>query len=53
MRGKKTRMTAACDADLTLVPLLGHGYQARMNAVLRTYILDPGASFLTHAISSS
>lgn len=38
-RPKKTRITAAFDADVARwYRGLGHGYQARMNAVLRAYM---------------
>ncbi|MEM8597139.1 MAG: BrnA antitoxin family protein [Pseudomonadota bacterium] len=37
---KKTRITAAFDADVVrFYRALGQGYQARMNAVLRLYML--------------
>lgn len=40
VRAKKTRITLACDADVVRwFRSLGHGYQARMNAVLRSYML--------------
>lgn len=40
VRARKTRVTAAFDADLVRwYRSLGHGYQARMNRVLRTYML--------------
>ncbi|WP_299131274.1 BrnA antitoxin family protein, partial [uncultured Amaricoccus sp.] len=40
VRAKKARVTAAFDADLVRwYQSLGHGYQARMNRVLRTYML--------------
>ena len=40
VRPRKTRVTAAYDADLVKwFRSLGHGYQARMNAVLRAYML--------------
>lgn len=40
VRAKKARVTAAFDADLVRwYRSLGHGYQARMNRVLRTYML--------------
>ncbi len=40
VRSRKTRITAAFDADLVKwFRSLGHGYQARMNAVLRAYML--------------
>jgi uncharacterized protein (DUF4415 family) len=39
-RPRKTRVTAAYDADMVRwFRALGHGYQARMNAVLRAYML--------------
>ncbi len=39
-RPKKTRITAAFDADVVrFYRAMGHGYQARMNAVLRTFML--------------
>lgn len=39
-RPKKERVTAAYDADMVKwYRSLGHGYQARMNKVLRTYML--------------
>lgn len=39
-RPKKERVTAAYDADMVKwYRSLGHGYQARMNQVLRTYML--------------
>jgi uncharacterized protein (DUF4415 family) len=39
-RPRKTRITAAFDADVVRwYRGLGHGYQARMNAVLRAYML--------------
>lgn len=39
-RPRKTRITAAFDADMVRwYRGLGHGYQARMNAVLRAYML--------------
>lgn len=40
VRPRKTRITATFDADVAkFYRALGHGYQARMNAVLRTYML--------------
>ena len=40
MRRRKTRVTAAFDADtVKWFRAMGHGYQARMNAVLRTFML--------------
>ncbi len=40
VRAKKARVTAAFDADLVRwYRGLGQGYQARMNRVLRTYML--------------
>lgn len=40
VRPKKTRITAAYDADVARwFRGLGQGYQARMNAVLRVYML--------------
>jgi uncharacterized protein (DUF4415 family) len=39
-RPRKTRITAAFDAGVVRwYRALGHGYQARMNAVLRAYML--------------
>jgi uncharacterized protein (DUF4415 family) len=40
VRPKKTRVTAAFDAEVVKwFRAMGHGDQARMNAVLRTYML--------------
>lgn len=40
VRPKKTRITAAYDADVArFFQSMGNGYQARMNAVLRCYML--------------
>ena len=40
VRRRKTRITAALDADLVKwFRGMGHGYQARMNLVLRTFML--------------
>lgn len=40
VRPRKTRVTAAYDADVArFFRAMGHGYQARMNAVLRAYML--------------
>jgi len=40
VRPRKTKLTAAFDADLVKwFRGVGHGYQARMNAVLRSYML--------------
>ncbi len=40
VRARKTRITAGFDADLVKwFRAMGHGYQARMNAVLRAYML--------------
>lgn len=40
VRAKKARVTAAYDADMVRwYRSLGHGYQARMNRVLRAYML--------------
>ena len=40
VRPRKTRVTAAMDADLVRwFRAMGHGYQARMNSVLRAYML--------------
>jgi hypothetical protein len=40
VRPRKTRVTAAFDADLVgWFRRMGQGYQARMNAVLRVYML--------------
>ncbi|WP_424932662.1 BrnA antitoxin family protein [Amaricoccus macauensis] len=40
VRARKTRITLACDADVARwYRSMGHGYQARMNKVLRTYML--------------
>jgi uncharacterized protein (DUF4415 family) len=40
VRPRKSRITAAFDADVARwYRGLGHGYQARMNAVLRAYML--------------
>ena len=39
VRPRKTKVTAAFDADLVKwYRAMGHGYQARMNAVLRAYM---------------
>ncbi|MEM6932218.1 MAG: BrnA antitoxin family protein [Pseudomonadota bacterium] len=39
-RPRKQRVTAAIDSDvLCFFRKMGHGYQARMNRVLRTYML--------------
>jgi uncharacterized protein (DUF4415 family) len=39
-RPRKTRVTAALDADVvTFFRAMGQGYQARMNAVLRSFML--------------
>ena len=39
VRRRKTRVTAALDADLVKwFRAMGHGYQARMNLVLRTFM---------------
>jgi len=40
VRPRKTKITAAFDADLVRwFRAMGHGYQARMNAVLKTFML--------------
>jgi uncharacterized protein (DUF4415 family) len=40
VRPRKTRITAALDRDLVAwFRAMGHGHQARMNAVLRLYML--------------
>jgi uncharacterized protein (DUF4415 family) len=40
VRPRKTSLTLRLDADMVKwFRALGHGYQARMNAVLRTYML--------------
>ena len=40
VRPRKTKLTAAFDADLVKwFRGMGHGYQAQMNAVLRTFML--------------
>jgi hypothetical protein len=40
VRPKKTKLTAAFDADMVRwFQGMGHGYQARMNAVLRAFML--------------
>ncbi|HRO13346.1 BrnA antitoxin family protein [Amaricoccus sp.] len=40
VRPHKTKLTAAFDADVVKwFRRMGHGYQARMNAVLRAYML--------------
>lgn len=41
VRTRKEKLTAAFDADLVKwFRSMGHGYQARMNAVLRCYMLS-------------
>ena len=40
VRPRKTKLTAAFDADLVKwFRAMGHGYQGRMNAVLRSFML--------------
>jgi len=40
VRPRKTRITACLDADMVKwFRAMGHGYQARMNGVLRSYML--------------
>jgi uncharacterized protein (DUF4415 family) len=40
VRPRKLRVTMTCDEDLAKwFRAMGHGYQARMNAVLRAYML--------------
>ena len=40
VRPRKTKLTAAFDADMVRwFRSMGHGYQARMNRILRTYML--------------
>jgi BrnA antitoxin of type II toxin-antitoxin system len=40
VRPRKTKVTAAFDADMVRwFRRMGHGYQARMNSVLRSYML--------------